>query len=223
MILKPQSIIDEIRKRGMELVAAGNKVRFRPQSAMTPELLQLLKLNKSGVLEILSNQNPEFHHPLADFDSCVFGDPPRYVQHKASDCQSTDFWQYCFGGFYCSTCWRCTDAVMRIKTDDQPEPRPEQSDQVEQTIACSAEERELVDWLNENYDRLIDETATFQHQIDIAGLMLVLRRGPRAQGAKQTVSDLRILKCNPEEFHAEMEQRHDRELDQWNPRYGGRR
>ena len=78
MILEPQSIIDEIRKRGMELVAAGDKVHFRPQSAMTPELLQLLKINKAGVLEILSNQNPGPHHPLADFDSSIFGDRGRW-------------------------------------------------------------------------------------------------------------------------------------------------
>ena len=82
MILEPQSIIDEIRKRGMELVTAGDMVRFRPQSAMTPELFQLLKLNKAGVLEILSNQNPTTLHPLADFDFTTFGDPPPWIQHK---------------------------------------------------------------------------------------------------------------------------------------------
>ena len=84
----------------------------------------------------------------------------------------------------------------------------------------TAEEKQLVDWLTDSYDRLIDETVTFQHHIDICGLMLVLRRGPAAQGSKQVVSDLRILKRNPGEFHAEMARRHERELDQWNPRYG---
>ena len=79
MILEPQSIIDAIRKRGMELVAAGDMVRFRPESAMTPELFQLLKLNKAGVLEILSNQNPEPRHPLAAFDFTTFGDPPLWI------------------------------------------------------------------------------------------------------------------------------------------------
>jgi len=84
----------------------------------------------------------------------------------------------------------------------------------------TAEEKQLVAWLNNNYGRLVDETETFQHQIDIAGLMLVLRRGPAAQGSKQVVSDLRILKRNPGEFHAEMARRHESELNQWNPRYG---
>ena len=82
------------------------------------------------------------------------------------------------------------------------------------TAVWTAEEKQLVAWLENNYDRLIDETETFQHQIDIAGLILILRRGPAAQGSKQAVSDLRILKRNPAEFHAEMERRHERELDQ---------
>jgi hypothetical protein len=87
------------------------------------------------------------------------------------------------------------------------------------TAVWTADEKQLVAWLNDNYDHLIDRTETFQHQIDIAGLMLVLRRGPAACGSKQAVSDLPILKRNPAEFHAEMERRHERELDQWNPRY----
>ncbi|MCH7685378.1 MAG: hypothetical protein IH899_01630 [Planctomycetes bacterium] len=223
MILEPQSIIDEIRKRGMELVAAGDKVRFRPQSAMTPELFQLLKLNKAGVLEILSNQNPEPRHPLADFDSSVFGEPPPWIQHKDPDCHSTDFWKHSSGGFYCSECWPCTDSIMQVEADDRPVQRPVSNNQAKPVTEWTAEEKQVVDWLDESYDRLIDETETFQHQIDIAGLILVLRRGPAAQGSKQAVSDLRILKRNPAEFHAEMAQRHERELNQWNPRYGGHR
>ena len=83
----------------------------------------------------------------------------------------------------------------------------------------TAEEKQLVAWLENNYDRLIDETETFQYQIDIAGLMLVLRRGSAAHGSKQTISDLRILQRNPAGFHAEMARQHERQLDQWNPRY----
>jgi hypothetical protein len=42
-----------------------------------------------------------------------------------------------------------------------------------------------------------------QRSMQIAGLLLVLRRGPAAQGAKQTVANLKILKRNPAEFYAE--------------------
>jgi hypothetical protein len=108
---------------------------------------------------------------------------------------------------------------MRIEIGDRPVPRQESGNQPKPATEWTAEEKQLVDWLNNNYDRLIDETETFQHQIDIAGLILILRRGPAAQGSKQAVSDLRILKRNPAKFHAEMARRHERQLDQWNPRY----
>jgi hypothetical protein len=109
---------------------------------------------------------------------------------------------------------------MRIETGDQPVQRSESSNQAKPVTEWTAEEKQVVDWLDANYDTLIDKTATFQHQIDIAGLMLVLRRGPAAQGSRQVVSDLRLLQRNPAGFHTEMARRHERELDQWNPRYG---
>ena len=67
----------------------------------------------------------------------------------------------------------------------------------------------------DNYDRLIDATETFQHQIDISGLMLILRRGPAAKRSKQAVSELRMLQHDPAEFHAEMFWRHERSLKEW--------
>ena len=109
---------------------------------------------------------------------------------------------------------------MQIETDDRPKPRQEPGNQPKPATKWTAEEKQLVGWLVESYDRLVDETKTFQHQIDIAGLILILRRGPAAQGSRQVVSDLRMLQRDPAGFHAEMARRHERDLNQWNPRYG---
>jgi hypothetical protein len=202
-----------------------------------PEVLVILKASsgatitktqkntgKSGVIVSVTAQNQpksgEVHvlrpgHPLADFDAdSVFGTTPHHIQHKDPICRSQEFWQHRWGGFYCSQCWPCADAIMQIKTDQKPEPKPRSGDQTKPTTDWTAEEKQLVTWLTDNYDRLIDETETFQHQIDIAGLILVIRRGPAAHGMKQVISDLRILQRNPAEFHAEMARRHERELDQ---------
>ncbi|MCH7540864.1 MAG: hypothetical protein IH999_10800 [Proteobacteria bacterium] len=217
-------LLTEARQAGLIVATEGDRLVIRgPKSA--GHIAEALISRKQEIMDLLSRQgpalasDPEPRHPLADFDFSVFGDPPPWIQHKDRDCQLQSFWQHRFGGFYCTACWPCTDSAMQIETDDRPEPRQESGNQPKPATEWTAEEKQLVDWLDDNYDRLIDETETFQHQIDIAGLILVLRRGPAAQGSKQAVSGLRILQRNPTEFHAEMARRHERELGQWNPRY----
>lgn len=239
-------LITEIQSRNIAVEVVGDRLRLKPPSAVSLELAEIIRKHKSELLDAYRKSDVQTDsvadtdkqlakfskpepgetivlqpaHPLADFDhDSVFGSIPRHVQHKRRDCQSTDYWQHRFGGFFCRQCWPSTGPIMQVETDDRPEPRQESGGQMKPTTEWTTEEKQIVDWLEDNYDTLIDATETFQQQIDIAGLILVLRRGPAAQGSKQVLSDLRILKRNNKEFHAEMERRHEQQLGEWKPHH----
>lgn len=44
----------KVRRCGVELVPSGGRLRFHPVSALTPELVEELRENKEGILEILA-------------------------------------------------------------------------------------------------------------------------------------------------------------------------
>lgn len=48
-------ILADVARRGITLQAHAGKVRFRPRSAMTPDLAQRIKAHRPALLELLSN------------------------------------------------------------------------------------------------------------------------------------------------------------------------
>ena len=50
------AIILDLRRRGVQLEAAGDKLRFRPKKAVPPDLLVLLVQNKPDILAALSTK-----------------------------------------------------------------------------------------------------------------------------------------------------------------------
>ncbi len=53
-------VLSEVRHRNVTLWAAGDRLRFSPASALTPELLEELRQHKEDILSILRRR--EEHH-----------------------------------------------------------------------------------------------------------------------------------------------------------------
>jgi hypothetical protein len=55
--LTAAALVIELRSRGIELVAVGDRLRFRPASRVPPELLVRLRERKAEVLALLSGDS----------------------------------------------------------------------------------------------------------------------------------------------------------------------
>lgn len=76
------TLIEQIRQRGVELKVEGSKLRYYPQSAMTPELLALIRDYKQQVMvyliyeqgesTVLCNNPPYCHNPFTPHASHEF-------------------------------------------------------------------------------------------------------------------------------------------------------
>lgn len=51
--MTPAQVLNEARRRGIELRAVGDKLRFRPVKSVTPELLAALREHKPALLALL--------------------------------------------------------------------------------------------------------------------------------------------------------------------------
>ena len=51
--MSAKALLEELRGRGVELVMEGERLRYRPTSSVTPELLDRLKENKPSLLKLL--------------------------------------------------------------------------------------------------------------------------------------------------------------------------
>jgi len=58
-------ILADVARRGITLQAHAGKVRFRPRSAMTPDLAQRIKAHRSALLALLSNPGADTTPPAA--------------------------------------------------------------------------------------------------------------------------------------------------------------
>jgi hypothetical protein len=60
-------VLDEVRRRGIELEAAGDRIRFRPKAAVTSDLAASLQRHKPELLELLrtyrAGRDAERHRP----------------------------------------------------------------------------------------------------------------------------------------------------------------
>ena len=43
-------ILNELQRRGVELRAEGDRLRFRPKEAVTPDLIKILKQHKAEII-----------------------------------------------------------------------------------------------------------------------------------------------------------------------------
>jgi hypothetical protein len=50
-------VISEVKSRGVELFPVGDRLRFRPASALTTELVDELREHKDEILETLTDDN----------------------------------------------------------------------------------------------------------------------------------------------------------------------
>ena len=51
--MSAKALLEELRGRGVELVMEGERLRYRPTSSVTPELLDRLKEYKPSLLKLL--------------------------------------------------------------------------------------------------------------------------------------------------------------------------
>jgi hypothetical protein len=95
--MSAKSLLEELRGRGVELVAEGEKLRYRPKDAVSPALIDRLRKHKPSVLKLLAWER----HKLGEADrlGCVarwskhpawieLHDPTtgEWVEVKASEC-----------------------------------------------------------------------------------------------------------------------------------------
>jgi hypothetical protein len=52
--MSARELLEELRERGVELVVEGELLRFRPRTAITPELLDRLRAHKPKLLKLLA-------------------------------------------------------------------------------------------------------------------------------------------------------------------------
>ena len=55
-VAQARRVLDEVERRSVTLSSAGDKLRFRPKDALTPELVEELKTHKEGILRILADR-----------------------------------------------------------------------------------------------------------------------------------------------------------------------
>jgi hypothetical protein len=63
------SLVARLRARGIELVPAGDRLRYRPVDALTPDELAALRELKADVLALLAappSSPPRYFHPWPD-------------------------------------------------------------------------------------------------------------------------------------------------------------
>ena len=54
--MKPHELLAELRARGIQLEPAGDKLRFTPADAVTPELREAIRQHKAALLSLLNPQ-----------------------------------------------------------------------------------------------------------------------------------------------------------------------
>jgi hypothetical protein len=51
--MSARALLAELRERGVELVADGDRLQYRPRNLLTPDLLDRLRANKAALLKLL--------------------------------------------------------------------------------------------------------------------------------------------------------------------------
>jgi hypothetical protein len=157
-------VLKDLSNRGIEIVVDGRKLRFRPRSDVTPELLEALKANRAEIIAHLQERNggsgngsplsPEkttLLLPPASKDTDMttdFGPAPlpsrmpsvEQIQHKDPDCRSVRSWHHRWGSWHCEDCWTCTEERFLVERWDCRPPEqvtPPANCETAQTVGAS--------------------------------------------------------------------------------------
>jgi hypothetical protein len=57
--MSAKTLLYELRGRGVEVVAEGDQLRYRPRAPVTPELLDRLRAHKPSILKLLERERRE--------------------------------------------------------------------------------------------------------------------------------------------------------------------
>lgn len=68
MLTEALVTLEALSSMGVEIEASGDHLRFRPQSAMTPDLLEAVKSSKAELLEILRESPQSRSYADQEFD-----------------------------------------------------------------------------------------------------------------------------------------------------------
>ncbi len=93
-------LIAELDRLGIRIEADGDKLRYSPRSAMTPDLVEGMKTHKAELLVIMQ---PEAHNDVAGWDDAI--EPP----DPCPKCGTLELWQSVAGDPFGQTpgTWRC--------------------------------------------------------------------------------------------------------------------
>lgn len=101
------ALLDELRGLGIELQAHGDRLRFRPRSAVTDELLARLQAHKGELLEMLHGGNGYTTPAISDNrHGSVVGEALDIIDipDPCPDCGGIEVWQDLAGGWHCERC-----------------------------------------------------------------------------------------------------------------------
>ena len=108
-----EELLADLAGLGIEVVAQGDRLRYRPQDALTPEMIGRLKIHKAALLAILGasggpGERFKDNTPVAgsgsvagsvvEWEDCV--EPPE----PCSSCGGISFWWNPLGDRRCMTC-----------------------------------------------------------------------------------------------------------------------
>lgn len=123
-------LLADLARCGIELKADGDSLRYRPRSAVTPEMAERLRDCKVELLVMITARDtpatvqtevepapadPQAAADLSQIDWDALFPLPTGLQHKRPRCLSVRWWRHVFGGTYCLDCWPPTDPAAIAK------------------------------------------------------------------------------------------------------------
>lgn len=102
------ALMVDLMRLGIRLEARGDRLRFHPQSAVTPDLAEQLKANKAELLRLVAQRNAAAHPPatIENIDELLRWEPAPFDPQSICPCHThTRFWRSAVGGhIVCGEC-----------------------------------------------------------------------------------------------------------------------
>ena len=89
-------LLESLQQNGIELTAAGDKLRYRPKSAVPPELVEVMRSHKAELLALINARDWQLGDPI-EWDA-----EPEPID--CEKCQRFDCWWDATGRRRCLTC-----------------------------------------------------------------------------------------------------------------------
>jgi hypothetical protein len=70
--MSARTLLEELRERGVELVADGEQLLYRPRNIVTPELAAAIKEHKAEILRIVREDEEMRHTGIIQSERQVF-------------------------------------------------------------------------------------------------------------------------------------------------------